>query len=43
MIYVVGIALFVVSFLLLIVFIDWWDEMDFRDEQDDDRDEWRGK
>ena len=37
MIYVVGGALFVVCSLLLIVFLDWWDE------QGDDRDEWRGK
>lgn len=40
MIYVVGGALFVVCFLLLVSYLDWLEEMD---ESDDDRDEWRGK
>lgn len=40
MIYIVGITLFVVCFLLLVRYLDWLEEMD---EPDDDRDEWRGK
>lgn len=39
MIYVVGGALFVISFLLLITYIDWREEMDWWDEFEYKKDE----
>ena len=39
MIYVVGVALFIVCFLMLVSYVDWREHMDFWDEFKNRRDE----